>query len=73
MFLKCSYLSQKIKWERALSKPTTSIVKPILIWVHNHPHGGLALRIKIYEPSTWTRLDMSIVGVTIPNVGLFTW
>ena len=40
MVLKCSYLSQKNKWERALGKPMTSIVKPILIWVHYHPHGG---------------------------------
>ena len=62
MVLKCSYISQKIKWERALGKPTTFIIKPILIWVHHHSHGGLALRIRRYGLFTWTRLDMSVVG-----------
>ena len=66
MVLKCSYLSQKIKWERALGKPTTSIVEPILIWVHHHPHGGLAWRIKKYGLSTWTRLNMFVVGAATP-------
>ena len=47
-----SYLSQKIKWERALGKPTTSIVEPFLIWVLYHPHGRLALKIKRYGLST---------------------
>ena len=46
MILKCSYLPQKIKWERALGKPTASIVKPILILVHHQPHGGLAPKNK---------------------------
>ena len=50
--LKCFYLSQKIKWERALGKPTASIVKAILILVHHQPHGGLALRIRRYVLST---------------------
>ena len=39
MVLKSSYLSQKIKWERALSKPTFSIVQPILIWVYHWKMG----------------------------------
>ena len=67
MILKCSYLSQKIMWERALGKSTTSSVKLILIWVHHHPHDGLPLRIRRYGLSTWTRLDMSIVGGTTPT------
>ena len=73
MVLKCSYLSQKIKWEIALGKPMTSIVEPILIWVHHHRHGGLALRIRRYRLSTWTILDMSVVGATTPTMGFFTW
>ena len=73
MVLKCSYLSQKIKWERALGKPTTSMVELILIQVHHHPYGELALRIKRYKLSTWMRLNMSIVGATTPMVGFFTW
>ena len=66
MVLKCSYLSQKIKLEKALDKPMVSIVESILIWVHHHPYGGLALRIRRCGLSTWTRLDMSIVGRTTP-------
>ena len=73
MVLKCSYLAQKIKWERVVGKPTTSIVEPIFIWVHHHAHDGLALRIRIYGLSTWTRLDMFVVRVTTPMVGFFTW
>ena len=73
MVLKCSYISQKIKWERALGNPIASIVKPILICVHSHPHDGLTLRIKRYELFTWMKLDMSIVGETTAMVGLFTW
>ena len=73
MVLKFSYLSQKIKWESALGKPTASIVEPILILVHYHPHGGLALRIRRYGLSTWTKLDMHVVGATTPMVGFFTW
>ena len=73
MVLECSYSPQKIKQERALGKPTTSIVEPILIWVHHYPHGGLALRIRRYGLSTWTRLDISVVGVTTTTVGFFTW
>ena len=71
--LKCSYLSQKTNWERALGKPMASIVKPILICVHHYPHGGLALRIRRYKLFTWMRLDMSIVGATTPMVGFFTY
>ena len=67
MVLKCSYLSQNIKWEKALGMPKTSIVEPILIWVHHHPYGGLALRIKRYGLSAWTRLDMFVVGATTPR------
>ena len=73
MILKCSYLSQNIKWERALGKLMTSIVEPIMLWVHYHPHGGLALRIRRYGLSTWMRLDMSVVGTTTPTVGFLTW
>ena len=73
MVLKCSYLSQKIRWERALGKPTTSIVEPILIWVHHHPHNGLALRIRRYGLSTQMRLDMFVVGATSPSVGFPIW
>ena len=73
MVLKCSYLSQKTKWERVLGKPTTSIVKPILIWVNHHPHGRLALKIRRYGLSIWTRLDMFVVGASTPTVGFFTW
>ena len=69
MVLKCSYLSQKIKWKRTLGKPTASIVKPILIWVHQQPIGGWTLEIKGYELSIRTRLKMSIVGATIPMMG----
>ena len=72
MVLTCYYLSQKIKWEKALDKPMVSIVESILIWVHHHPYGGLALRIRIYGLSTWTRLDMFVVGVTTPTVRFFT-
>ena len=68
MVLKCFYLSQKIKWERVLGKSTAFIIEHILIWVHHHPHSGLALRIKRYGLFTWTRLYMSIVGVTNPTV-----
>ena len=67
MVLKCSYLSQNIKWEKALGMPKTSIVEPIFIWVHHHPYGGSALRIKRYGLSAWTRLDMFVVGATTPR------
>ena len=56
LVLKCSYLFQKIKWKRALGKSMTSIVMPILIWVHHHPHSGLALRIRRYGLSTWNEI-----------------
>ena len=68
--LKCFYLSQYVKWERALGKPMDSIVESILIWVHHHPHGGLALRIRIYGLSTWTRLDMFVRGSNHPHSGV---
>ena len=58
MVLKCSYLSQNIKWEKALGMPKTSIVEPILIWVHHHSHDGLVLRIKKYGLSTWTIINV---------------
>ena len=73
MVLKCSYLSQKTKWERALGKPMASIVKSILIWIYDHPHSGLALRIRRYGISTWARLDMFVVRATTPTVGFFNW
>ena len=47
-----SLFLQKIKWERALAKPMVSIVKPILMRVHHHPHGGLGPR----NQGTWTLL-----------------
>ena len=61
---------QKIKWEKAIAKPITSIVEPILIWVYHHPHGGLGPK----NQRTWILLKNKTwhvySGINHPHSGV---